>query len=59
VYKFHEDYSKNDDLSGFIMMLDNIEIDNIRFRDKKDLLKVLEYVFKKYRLYKVDSIYLS
>jgi|SaaInlStandDraft_4_1057021.scaffolds.fasta_scaffold08441_2 hypothetical protein len=59
VYKFYEDYSKKDDLSGFIMMLDNIDIDKIRYKDKKELLKVLEYVFKNYRLYKVDSIYLS
>jgi hypothetical protein len=59
VYKFHEDYSKKDDLSGFIMMLDNIDIDKVRYRDKKELLKVLEYIFKSYRLYKVDSIYLS
>jgi hypothetical protein len=40
-------------------MLDNVDIDKIRFKDKKELLKVLEYVFKKYRLYKVNSIYLS
>jgi len=59
VYKFHEDYSKREDLSAFIMMLDNVDIDKIRFKDKKELLKVLEYVFKKYRLYKVNSIYLS
>jgi hypothetical protein len=59
VYKVYENYSKRDDLSGFIMMLDNIDIDKIRYREKKELLKVLEYIFKNYRLYKLDSIYLS
>ena len=59
VYKFYEDYSKKDDFSVFIMMLENVDIDKIRFRDKKDLLKVLEYVFEKYRLYQIESSYLS
>lgn len=59
VCKIDEDYSKKDDFSAFIMMLENVDIDKIRFRDKKDLLKVLEYIFEKYRLYEVNSIYLS
>ena len=59
VYKFHEDYTIMNDFSAFIMMLENVDINKIRFKDKKDLLKVLEYIFEKYRLYKIDSVYLS
>lgn len=59
VYKFHEDYSKKNDFSSFIMMLECIDINKIRFRDKKELLKVLEFIFEKYRLYEIDSTYLS
>jgi len=58
-YKVHEDYSKKDDFSLFLIMLDTIDIDKIRFREKKELLKVLEYIFEKYRLHKIESIYLS
>jgi hypothetical protein len=59
VYEYYQDYSENNDFSAFIMMLDNIDINKIRFRDKKDLLKVLEYIFEKYRLYKINNTYLS
>ena len=59
VYEYHQDYSENNDFSAFIMMLENIDINKIRFRDKKDLLKVLEYIFEKYRLYKINNTYLS
>lgn len=55
----YDDYSKKNDFSAFIMMLENVDIDKIRFRDKKELLKVLEYVFEKYRLYEINTIYLS
>lgn len=58
-YKFHEDYLNKNDFSAFIMMLECIDIDKVRFSDKKELLRVLEFVFEKYRLYEIDSIYLS
>jgi len=58
-YKIYDDYKENDDFSVFIMNLEAIDIDNIRFRDKKELLKVLEFIFEKYRLYQVKSVYLS
>ena len=59
VYKYYEDYSKKNDFSSFIMMLENVDIDKIRFRDKKELLKILEFIFEKYRLYQINSTFLS
>lgn len=57
--KFYEDYTTNNDFSSFILILESLDIDKIRFKDKKEILKVLEYIFEKYRLYKIESTYLS
>ena len=59
VSKYQSNYFKSDELSFFIMMLENVDIDKIRYTHKKELLKVLEYVFEKYRLYSIKSCYLS
>lgn len=58
-YKFVPDYAERSDLAVFVMMIENIDINLIRFSEKKELLKVLEYIFEKYRLYKVKSSYLN
>jgi len=59
VLKYHNNYTENQDFSAFMMMLENIDIDRIRYKEKKELLRVLEYIFENYRLYKVKSTYLS
>jgi hypothetical protein len=40
-------------------MLENINIDHIRYSEKKELLRVLEYIFEKYRFYLIKSNYLE
>lgn len=59
VSKFQDNYLESIDLLHFLISLENLELENIRFVHKKELLKVLEYVFQKYRLYSIESNYLS
>jgi hypothetical protein len=40
-------------------MIENINIDQIRYIEKKELLRVLEYIFEKYRFYLIKSSYLE
>lgn len=56
---FISDYSETSDLAIFIMMVENINTDQIRYREKKELLRVLEYIFEKYRLYSINTTYLQ
>lgn len=58
-YRFVSDYRERNNLSLFIIMLENIDINHIRYKEKKELLKVLEYVFEKYRLHSIESNYLK
>lgn len=53
------DYIEKNDLLIFIMLLENVDLNCIKFRDKKELLNVLEYIFQKYRLFLIKWNYLN
>ncbi len=57
-YYYNKNYLNEDNFSEFIILIENIDINKIRFKEKKELLKVLEYIFQKYRLYQIKSNYL-
>ena len=59
INNFDSNYKENSDLSVFIIMVENINIDQIRYIEKKELLRVLEYIFEKYRFYLIKSSYLE
>ncbi len=58
-YKVIDNYQNNNQLLNFLITLDTIDINQIRYKEKKELLKVLEFIFKNYRLYQIKWIYMS
>ncbi|MDD3794063.1 MAG: hypothetical protein PHI37_04575 [Candidatus Gracilibacteria bacterium] len=61
-YNFHSffsDYRENNNIILFLIELENIDLNQIRFSEKKILLQVLEYIFKNYRLSDLKSNYLK
>ncbi len=56
---YFSDYKENNNFTIFLIELENIDLNQLRYSEKKMLLRVLEYIFKNYRLYDLNDKYLS